>query len=121
MYIHNARLNLSDTCRGRSVTAQQHAARSRNGGAAQEYGDADALEASAVIVETYEERGYGQHPQQLRGKIEEKRAELALCRTERLRAEQKERRKQQGDKAQSSQCQYFLGKFAHDVSRRVDE
>ena len=128
MYIHNARLNLSGTCRvlvgylsGRSVTAQQHAARRRNGCAAQEYGNADALEAPAVEVETYEERGYGQHPQQLRGKIQEKRTDLALRRAERLRSEQKERRKQQGDKAQRGQYQYFLGKFAHDVSRRVDK
>ena len=118
MYIHNARLNLPGTCRGRSVTAQQHAARSRNGGAAQEYGNADALEAPAVEVETYEERGYGQNPQELCGEIKQKRTELALRRAERLRAEEEQRRKQQGDKAQRGQCQYFFGKFAHVV---VDE
>lgn len=104
-----------------SIIDQQHAARRRNGRAAQQHGNADALKAPAVEVETYEERGYGQHPQELRGEIEQKCAELALRRAERLCAEQKEGRKQQGDKAQRGQCQYFLGKFAHGDSRRVDE
>ena len=59
------------------------------------------------------ERGYGQNPQELCGEIKQKRTELALRSTERLRAEQKERRKQQGDKAQRGQLCIMHYAFCH--------